>query len=210
MSRFGPSVVDTGVRLQGLRCDPCTPLQEHAAMVKRLAQIAHSKFSPANRERYTYDAFVQSLGDLGLHHKFLATGVKTAEDALRESEAYLQANQLHKNHTSSHQVETELQDITPKSEPTTHVAATARPSLATEVAHMTEVVGKLMAALAQSQMAGFAQRPKRSRSGPAARWATACWKCGCCGHLRRNCLQSMWRELNCHGLLLHLPAAGRK
>jgi len=51
-------------------------------MVKRLAQIVRSKLSPANCECYTFDAFVQSLNDLGHHHQFLATGVKTVEDAL--------------------------------------------------------------------------------------------------------------------------------
>jgi len=57
-TRFVLSAVDAKVCLQGLRRDPRTSLQEHALTVKRLAQIAHSEFSPTNRERYTFDTFV--------------------------------------------------------------------------------------------------------------------------------------------------------
>jgi len=91
-ARFGISAVNARARLQRLRRDPHTPLQEHAAMVMKLAQIAYSNLPQANRERYTFDAFVQSINDLGLHHQFLARGVTTAEEALAEGEAYLLAN----------------------------------------------------------------------------------------------------------------------
>jgi len=73
---------------------------------------------------------------------------------VRKAEAQLQAKQLHRSCVSSHQVETELLDTTPKSELTAHVAITASPSSATGFAHITEVVEILVAALAQSQMFG--------------------------------------------------------
>jgi len=59
--------------------------------VKRLAQSAYRNLPEIHRERYTYDAFVQFLNDLGLYHQLQARGVTTREDALREGEAYLLA-----------------------------------------------------------------------------------------------------------------------
>jgi len=53
----------------------------------RLAQIAFRNLPQANSERYTYDAFVQSIIDLGLHHQVLARGVTTVEGALTEEDA---------------------------------------------------------------------------------------------------------------------------
>jgi len=88
-ARFGISAIDARARLQWLRRDLHTPLQEHAATAMRLAQIAYRDLPQANRERYTYDAFVQSINDLELHHQFLARGVTTVESALAEGEAYL-------------------------------------------------------------------------------------------------------------------------
>jgi len=67
---FGIFAIDARARLQRLRHDPHTPLQEHATTVVRLAQIAVRDLPQANRERYTYDAFVQFINDLGLHHQF--------------------------------------------------------------------------------------------------------------------------------------------
>jgi len=83
-TRFGISAVDARARLQRLRRDPHTPLQEHATTVMRLAQIAFRNLPQANRERYTYDAFVQSINDLGLHHQCLARGVPSQRCACRK------------------------------------------------------------------------------------------------------------------------------
>jgi len=76
-ARFGISAVDARAHLQGLRRELRTSFQEHATMVKRLAQIAYSDLPEVHQERYTYDTFVQSLNDLGLHHQLQARGVTT-------------------------------------------------------------------------------------------------------------------------------------
>jgi len=104
---FGISAVDARAWLQRLQRDSRTSLQEHATAVMKLAQIAYSDLPQANHERYTIDAFVQSVNDLELHHQFLARGVTTVEDALAEGEAYLLANQMHRSRGASHQVEVE-------------------------------------------------------------------------------------------------------
>jgi len=62
-AHFGISVVDARARLQGLRREARTSLQDQATTVKRLAQIAYSDLPEVHRERYTYGAFVQSLNN---------------------------------------------------------------------------------------------------------------------------------------------------
>ena len=106
-ARFVNSAIDARARLQRLRCDPHTTLQEHATTVMRLVQIAFRDLPQANRERYTYDAFVQFINDLGLHHQFLARGVITVEGALAVGEAYILGSHMHRNRVGSRQVDTE-------------------------------------------------------------------------------------------------------
>jgi len=106
-ARFGISAIDARASLQRLRCDLHTTLQEHATTVMRLAQITFRDLPQANRERYTYDAFVQSINDLGLHHQFLARGVTTVEGALAVGEAYILASHMHRNRMASRQVDAE-------------------------------------------------------------------------------------------------------
>jgi len=62
-ARFGISAVNARARLQGIRRDPGTTLQEHVAVVMKLAQIAYCDLPQANCERYTFDAFAQSNND---------------------------------------------------------------------------------------------------------------------------------------------------
>jgi len=62
-ARFGISAVDVRVRLQRLCRGPRTPLQEHVAAVKRLAQMAYSDLPALRQQRYTYNAFVQPTSD---------------------------------------------------------------------------------------------------------------------------------------------------
>jgi len=90
-ARFGISSIDARARLQRLLRRKHTPLQDHATLVKRLAQIAYSDLPETPQQNYTFDAFVQSLNDLGLHHQLQAKGVTTIEAALQEGEAYLLA-----------------------------------------------------------------------------------------------------------------------
>jgi len=56
-------------------------------------------------ERYTFDAFVKSINDLGLRHQFLAKGVTTVKDALAVGEAYILGNHMHRNRVASRQVD---------------------------------------------------------------------------------------------------------
>jgi len=159
---FGISAIDARARLQRLRRDPRTLLQEHAATVMKLAQIAYSDLPQANCERYTFDAFVQSVNDLGLHHQFLARGVTMVEDALAEGEACLLATQMHRNRGISRQVEVEpsaAQNDTEAGLPTT--ATVGQLTATSKVAQLTDMMAKLLAALTQKTPKDTAYEPSQ-------------------------------------------------
>jgi len=163
-ARFGISVVDARARLQELGREARTLLQDHVTTVKRLAQITYSDLPEVHQERYTYDAFVQSLNDLGLHHQLQARGVTTTEGALREGKAYLLAKQLHRAHLSSQQVTVEPREGHHGPDLATQVAATTTPSpLEAEVDRMADMLEKLVAVLARSNPTEPTQRPLRLR-----------------------------------------------
>jgi len=144
-----------------------TSLQDHTTTVKKLAQIAYSDLPDVYQERYTYDAFVQSLNDLGLQHQLQARGVTTIEDALCKGEAYLLAKQLYRAHLSSQQVTVELKEDRHEPGHLTQVATTTtHDPLEMEVDRMTDMLEKLVTVFARSNPADLARRPLRSKVEP--------------------------------------------
>jgi len=132
------------------------------------------------------------------------------EDALREGEAYLLANQLHLSREVSHQVEAELATAHSKAEATTHVAAaTNQLSTASKVAQVTDIVAKLVAALTPVPVEELARRPLRSRARLPREQAITGWDCDSRGHFHREC-PSTQKGLNYHGPQEPLSAAGRR
>jgi len=81
------------------------------------------------QEQYTYEAFVQSLNDSGLHLLLLAKRATTIEDAVRWGVAYLLAIQLHQQ----------------KQLPPAQVAATTTTTANVEIGRLAEVLTQLMA-----------------------------------------------------------------
>jgi len=92
---------------------------------------------------------VQSINDLGLYHQFLARGVTTVEGALTVGEAYLLASHMHWNRVASRQV-----DMKPSAAPAAPNAETPaeanvmQMTVASKVAQMTDMLAKLVSALA--------------------------------------------------------------
>jgi len=108
---------------------------------------------------------VQSINNLGLHHQFLARGVATVENVLREGEAYLLANQLHRSRGVSRQMEAELATAHSEAEATTHVAVvTNQLSTASKVTQVSDIVAKLVAALTSAPAEEPTCRPLRLRA----------------------------------------------
>jgi len=85
-------------------------------------------FPPPYQEQYTYEDFVQSLNDSGLHLHLLAKGATTIEDSVRWGVAYLLAIQLHQQEQL----------------PPAQVAATTTTTVDAEIGCMAEVLTQLM------------------------------------------------------------------
>jgi len=209
-AHFGISAIDARPRLQRLRRDPHTPLQEHGTTVSRLAQIVFRDLPQANRERYTYDAFVQSINDLGLHHQFLARGITTVEGALAEGEAYLLVSHMHRNRVASCQVDMEpsAAPAKPNAEPST-VANVTQMTVASKVAQLTDMLAKLVSTLAPPNQVDIA----RELCGPPAQSPGTghhfCWECGRPGHFQKSC-PLLQQGLNYRGPQMLPPPASRQ
>jgi len=93
--RFGITALDARLCLQRLLRKEDTPLQDHALAVKRLARIAYSDLPEIQRQHYMLEDFTQSINHPSLNHQLQAKGVTSIEAALREGEAYLQAQRLY-------------------------------------------------------------------------------------------------------------------
>jgi len=170
--------------------------------MKRLAQIAYCDLPETNREHYTYDAFVQSLNDLGLHHQLHAREVNKIEDALHEGKVYLLAKQFHRAQVSSQQI------TTGPDHPVQVAAATTTFSLEAEVDRLITMVEQLVAALARANFTALTQAPLGPRV-EVPRSATLCWGCGTRGYLLSSCIQPR-KRLNFHGSRKPLHPAGWK
>jgi len=208
-AHFGISAIDARARLQRLRRDPHTTLQEHATTVMKLAQIAYRDLPQVHRERYTFDAFVQSINDLGLHHQFLAKGVTTVEGALAVGEAYILANQMHRNRVVSRQV-----DAGPSAAPSVPntenpaVANVTQMTLALKVDRVTDMLAELVAALVPPNLVDNTRELNGPRAQSQGTGQPFCWKCRRPGHFQRSCSQLPTR-LNCDGSQMPPPPAGR-
>jgi len=93
--RFGIIALDARSRLQRLLRKEDTSLQDHALAVQRLARIAYSDLPETQRQQYTLGDFTQSFNYPSLNHQLQEKGVTSIEVALREGEAYLQAQRLY-------------------------------------------------------------------------------------------------------------------
>jgi len=183
-----------------LRRNPHTMLQEHVTSVMRLAQIAFRDLLQANRDRYTYDAFVQSINDLGLHHQFLARGVTTVEGALALAEAYILASHMHRNRMASRQVDAEPSAAPSVPNAETPAVANVTPmTLASKVDHMTDMLPKLVAALVPPNLVDNTHEPSGPRAQSPGTGQPFCWGCGRPGHFQKSCPQ-LQPGLNYHGL----------
>jgi len=207
---FGISAIDARARLQRLRRDPHTMLQENATTVMRLAQIAFRDPPQATYERYTYDAFVQSINDLGLHHQFLARGVTAVEGALAVGEAYCLASNMHQNRKASRQVDMEpsAAPAAPDAE-TSAVANVTQMTVASKVAQMTDMLAKLVSTLAPPNQVDIALEPGGPLSQSPSTGHLFCGECGRPGHFQKSCPQ-LQPGLNYHGPQTLPPAAGRR
>ena len=169
-ARFGLSPREARYRLSVLRKDFSTTLQEHAAEVERLVNLAYGDLLPDHRARKRQETFCSTLGYLPLQRHLLAVPTHTLEDAVRVGNKFLQIRPGNKwGSTNVRQIEDE--DGEEVMNPTEKALIT----LTKTMQQLVEKVGQL-----QNQPTRAA-----SRGEPSKEWL--CWECGKRGHLRRIC-----------------------
>jgi len=173
--RFGTTALDACFRLQRLLRKEDTSLQDHVITVKRLARIAYSDLPKTQRRRYILENFTQSINHPSLHHQLQAKGVTSIEAALREGEAYLQAQWLYE----TPQQMTRLQGQAP--------ATTISTSLSLEA-----TTDRLITMLTWAMAALSSVRPPATPP-EAPRRTNRCWEYGRQGHQRSGCPQNQQR-----------------
>jgi len=163
-----------------------------------------------NRERYIYDAFVQSINNLGLHHQFVAKGVTTVKSALAVGEVYNLASHMHRNHLASRQVDTGHSAAPSiQNAETPAVANVTQMTLASKVDHVTDMLVKLVAALVPPNPIDNTREPSGPRAQSPGTGRPFCWGCGRLGHFQKSCPQ-LQPGLNYDGPQMLLPPAGRR
>jgi len=176
----------------------------------KLAQIAFRDLPQVHRERYTFDAFVQSINDLELHHQFLAKGVTTVEGALAVREAYILANHMHRNRVASRQI-----DARPSAAPSVPnaknpaVANVMQMTLASKLDQVTDMLAQLVAVLVPSNLVDNTRELSGLRAQSPGTEQPFCWGCGRPGHFQKSCPQ-LQLGLNYHGPQMPPPPAGHR
>ena len=87
-ARLGLSPREARCHLSVLRQDLRTSLQEHAAEVKRLVNIAYGDQPPEHRARMRLETLCSALGYLPIQRHLLAVPTHILEDAVREGNEF--------------------------------------------------------------------------------------------------------------------------
>jgi len=92
-ARFGFTADEAADRLQAMKGDRRTPLENHAKEVERLAQAAFGYATGSDRKRLVYIAFFRSVNHPNLQRYWLAAIVSSIEEALEMGKAYFQVEE---------------------------------------------------------------------------------------------------------------------
>jgi len=174
----------------------------------KLAQIAFCDLPRVHRERYTFNAFVQSINDLGLHHQLQAKGVTTVESALAVGEAYILANHMHRNRVASCQVN--AGPAAAPSVPNTEnpaVANVMQMTLASKVDQVTDMLAQPVAALLPPNLVDNTRELDGPRAQSPGTGQPFCWRCRRPEHFQKSCPQFQ-PGLNYDGPQMPLPPVG--
>ena len=164
-TRFRLTVRGARAHLQGLRRDSNVSLQDHANKVEQLVQVAYANVDLETRQSLVFDAFLQSLNNLGLQRYLLAAGVDTIDAALTRGRAYFQIGGMQDCDSSARCVNSDWGEAAECIRPGPRVAAAATtPSTPPELSRILEVVDSLQGEVATLRRAQTADRPDRSYS----------------------------------------------
>jgi len=100
-ARFGLTTRDAWTKLQNMRRDKRTLLQDHANAIEILALIAYSRIAL----ELVYEAFFSTVNDSGLQKYYLAAKISTIEEALEMGRSYHQVDNLYRADFTASRVE---------------------------------------------------------------------------------------------------------
>jgi len=183
---FGITAKEAADRLQVMRKDRRTPLEDHANEVERLAQAAFGHATDNDRKRLVYNAFFWSVNHPDVQRYWLATKVSSIEEALEMGKAYFQVKESRRPSYTARQVVEEDEETTPL--PTPQVAAAATKSTKqTQLTMLMDMVKGLQATVTKLQSDQVDRRAPRSRDDPVCPSLLISWGCGMQWHVRRQC-----------------------
>jgi len=195
-TRFSLTAEEAADKLQVMRRDRRTTLEDHANKVERLAQAAFSHATGKDRERLIYNAFFWSVNDPDLRY-WLAAKVRGLNEALEMGKAYFQVEGLQRASYHTCQVVQDKNETTPSPTPQVSAATTKSPRQ-TQLTILMYMVKGLQATVTELQNNQAERRAPRLWDDPVRPSQLTCWGCGAQGHVRRHCSKGQ-RPLNTQG-----------
>ena len=193
-ARFGLSVREARCQITALRKNPKTTLQEHAAEVSRLANIAYADLPRDNKQRRILDLFQSTLGNAYLQRHLLAVNTPTIEEAVRAGNEFLQIKPMSMPNSNICTIEDDEEDRMGVQE----VRTTPIEEMIKTVKKLTEEIEELKNNQ-KIQISRQMNEQRRDNFRPNMRditnaKATLCWGCGQPGHNRKQCKVNPWNR----------------
>lgn len=178
-AKYGLTPREARSRINALKRDTQTTLQEHATEVERLVAVAYADLPQGYQDRMVLDTFCNTIGNSYLQRHFLAVDTETVEDAVRAGNEYLQIRtgaDRSRNRPLVNQID--------EPEPEVGAVCTTESVLATMLQTMQQMAAQMALQMERMQAGPPARPQKRKELGTKP---GACWNCGQDGHRRRDC-----------------------
>lgn len=184
-ARFGITIKEARARLASLKKGHKVSLQEHAAEVERLVEVAYAELPERHRIGMTLDLFQSTLGNAYLQRHLLAVNAQTLEDAVRHGSEFLQI-QPNTYGANAHVVSTE------ELGPDPNVAVIKNQSQPLDA--IQKALEKLTRELDALKKDRGVRRFKTGAPSRAERGTSICWGCKKEGHVRSACPTNPWTK----------------
>jgi hypothetical protein len=184
-ARFGLSPREARSKLNSLRRETSTTLQEHASEVQRLVDVAYADLPQCHKADMIVDTFCSTVGNAYLQRHLLAVPTHTLEDAVRAGNEFLQVKVLPAR--SNVRV---VEDEEPEKPVHQVSAASTVPAVEELLAPLTLLIQQL------TDQIGNLRVPTTvpGSSGRPSRREVTCWRCGEPGHTQRVCSAKVTRQ----------------
>ena len=186
-ARFGMTASQARAKIISLKRDSRTALQEHAAEVTRLVNLAYEELSGDQRRNMAKDMFLTTIGNAYLHRHLLAVRAESLEDAVRAGNKYLQVQQPRIPGAAIRGIQQEDEEMDEIREVST------KPEVTDPMQQLVQSIGKLV-----DQMAKWTGPQEKTtptgRTTPTEERTVICFGCGRAGHTRRDCYANEWNS----------------